>query len=89
MLQDEFFAEELANNPEFAHLARGRPRTVGGMPVGQNGRTSARVGELPSRGLGSISSSQQGGRTSASGEQQQQQQDFNIMDKLSGTLCFF
>jgi hypothetical protein len=33
MLQDELFSEELARNPDFAHLARGRPRTVGGIPV--------------------------------------------------------
>ncbi|GKY94222.1 hypothetical protein MPSEU_000388000 [Mayamaea pseudoterrestris] len=33
MLQDELFSEELARNPEFAHLARGRPRTVGGLPM--------------------------------------------------------
>lgn len=32
-LQDELFSQELANNPEFAHLARGRPRTVGGRPT--------------------------------------------------------
>ena len=33
MLQDELFSQELANNPEFAHLARGgRPRMVGGRP---------------------------------------------------------
>lgn len=33
MLQDELFSQELANNPEFAHLAQGRPRTVGGRPT--------------------------------------------------------
>jgi len=37
MLQDKLFAEEIANNPEFAHLARGNGRpgsrgTVGGFP---------------------------------------------------------
>lgn len=41
MLQDELFSQELANNPEFAHLARGRPRTVGGRPTNQ----AALVGE--------------------------------------------
>lgn len=35
MLQDELFSEELARNPDFAHLARGRPRTSGGMPTGR------------------------------------------------------
>lgn len=33
MLQDELFSEELSRNPEFSHLARGRPRTVGGIPI--------------------------------------------------------
>ena len=45
MLQDELFSQELANNPEFAHLARGRPRTVGGRPTNQ----AALVGEPPVR----------------------------------------
>lgn len=45
MLQDELFAQELRNNPEFAHLARGRPRTVGGRPVGMR----SHVGEMPRR----------------------------------------
>lgn len=35
MLQDELFTEELARNPDFAHLAR-RPRTSGGLPVGSD-----------------------------------------------------
>jgi hypothetical protein len=48
MLQDELFSQELANNPEFAHLARGRPRTVGGLPSNQRGSNN-RVGDLPSR----------------------------------------
>jgi hypothetical protein len=48
MLQDELFSQELANNPEFAHLARGRPRTVGGLPSNQRG-SSSRMGEPPSR----------------------------------------
>lgn len=46
MLQDELFSQELRNNPEFAHLARGRPRTVGGRPVGMR---SSNVGEMPRR----------------------------------------
>lgn len=32
MLQDELFSQELARNPEFAHLARGRPSASGGLP---------------------------------------------------------
>lgn len=43
MLQDELFSQELANNPEFAHLAnRGRPA----LGVG---RSRGHVGELPTR----------------------------------------
>jgi hypothetical protein len=30
MLQDELFSEELSRNPDFAHLARGRPRVSDG-----------------------------------------------------------
>eukprot|EP00541_Cyclophora_tenuis_P003888 CAMPEP_0116573280 /NCGR_PEP_ID=MMETSP0397-20121206/18694_1 /TAXON_ID=216820 /ORGANISM="Cyclophora tenuis, Strain ECT3854" /LENGTH=284 /DNA_ID=CAMNT_0004101803 /DNA_START=5 /DNA_END=860 /DNA_ORIENTATION=- len=52
MLQDELFSQELANNPEFAHLARGRPRTSGGLPV--SSRTSGRIGELPSRAASGV-----------------------------------
>mmetsp|Transcript_11648 Transcript_11648/g.19378 ORF Transcript_11648/g.19378 Transcript_11648/m.19378 type:complete len:293 (+) Transcript_11648:133-1011(+) len=37
MLQDELFSQELANNPEFAHLARGRQAARGG---GQSQRAS-------------------------------------------------
>lgn len=47
MLQDELFSEELARNPQFAHLARGgvgRPRTAGGMPVqGRNVNSNNRA----------------------------------------------
>jgi hypothetical protein len=51
MLQDELFSQELANNPEFAHLARGRTRMVGGRPT--SARSSRRhVGELPRRSAG-------------------------------------
>eukprot|EP00540_Astrosyne_radiata_P001697 CAMPEP_0116842350 /NCGR_PEP_ID=MMETSP0418-20121206/11462_1 /TAXON_ID=1158023 /ORGANISM="Astrosyne radiata, Strain 13vi08-1A" /LENGTH=289 /DNA_ID=CAMNT_0004472939 /DNA_START=51 /DNA_END=920 /DNA_ORIENTATION=- len=50
MLQDELFSQELANNPEFAHLAQGRPRTSGGVPIAPGARNqNRRVGELPSR----------------------------------------
>jgi hypothetical protein len=31
------FTDEVRNNPDLAHLARGRPRTVGGRPVGERG----------------------------------------------------
>jgi hypothetical protein len=50
MLQDELFTEELAQNPDFAHLARGRPNTSGGMPTrGGNPRSaSARGGQSES-----------------------------------------
>jgi hypothetical protein len=51
MLQDELFTEELAQNPDFAHLARGRPNTSGGMPSrGSNPRpASARQSESSRR----------------------------------------
>mmetsp|Transcript_35397 Transcript_35397/g.52663 ORF Transcript_35397/g.52663 Transcript_35397/m.52663 type:complete len:209 (-) Transcript_35397:452-1078(-) len=71
MLQDELFSQELANNPEFAHLAR--PRTVGGRPTNAPGR--GRVGELPSR-TGST-----GGRGTG---QPQGIQGAEIMAKVSG-----
>jgi hypothetical protein len=38
--QDQMFTDEVRNNPDLAHLARGRPRTVGGRPVG-GGRGAA------------------------------------------------
>ena len=31
--QDQMFSEEVRRNPDLAHLARGRPRTAGGVPV--------------------------------------------------------
>lgn len=51
MLQDELFTEELAQNPDFAHLARGRPNTSGGLPTrGGNPRpASARQSESSRR----------------------------------------
>jgi len=49
MLQDELFSQELARNPEFAHLARGRPRTVGGRPVSSRASRTSHVGEMPRR----------------------------------------
>lgn len=36
------FSEEMSRNPDLAHLARGRPRTAGGMPTAaQRGRVPA------------------------------------------------
>lgn len=51
MLQDELFRQEIANNPEFAHLAQGRPRTSGGLPTSSRvpPGNRGRIGELPSR----------------------------------------
>jgi hypothetical protein len=50
MLQDELFTEELAQNPDFAHLARGRPNTSGGQPSRSNPRpASARQSESTRR----------------------------------------
>lgn len=73
MLQDELFSQELANNPEFAHLARGRPRTVGGRPV--SSRASRRhVGEMPRRGA------------SAAGYPGNQAEGPHILDRISGTV---
>mmetsp|Transcript_20036 Transcript_20036/g.30449 ORF Transcript_20036/g.30449 Transcript_20036/m.30449 type:complete len:263 (-) Transcript_20036:1795-2583(-) len=45
MLQDELFTQELANNPEFAHLALS-PRTAGGRAV-RSQSTSAQKGGIP------------------------------------------
>jgi hypothetical protein len=53
MLQDELFTEELAQNPDFAHLARGRPNTSGGQPSRSNPRpASARQSEATRRAAG-------------------------------------
>jgi hypothetical protein len=53
MLQDELFTEELAQNPDFAHLARGRPNTSGGQPTRSNPRpASARQSESSRRAAG-------------------------------------
>jgi hypothetical protein len=48
MLQDELFTEELARNPDFAHLARGRPTTSGGIPT-RNRTANGRTVETPRR----------------------------------------
>lgn len=73
MLQDELFSQELANNPEFAHLARSRLRTVGGRPsnlqASSRSRTAAsgqHIGEMPRRGS------------------QPQGEGPNIIDRISG-----
>jgi hypothetical protein len=53
MLQDELFTEELAQNPDFAHLARGRPNTSGGQPSRSNPRpASARQSDSSRRAAG-------------------------------------
>lgn len=39
------FSEEVSRNPDLAHLARGRPRTAGGMPTG--GSAAAARGRVP------------------------------------------
>ena len=42
------FTEEVSRNPDLAHLARGRPRTAGGMPTGASGaRGRAPAGQPP------------------------------------------
>lgn len=73
MLQDELFSQELANNPEFAHLARGRPRTVGGRPVSSRS-SRGRVGEMPRRGSAA----------QYPAGQSHQHEGPNLMDKISG-----
>jgi hypothetical protein len=70
MLQDELFSQELANNPEFAHLARGgRPRMVGGRPS-----RSKNVGEMPRASAAGYP----GG-----GHRRDHHEGPNILDKLS------
>jgi hypothetical protein len=41
--QDQMFSEEVRRNPELAHLAQGRPRTAGGVPVGAGASQRGRV----------------------------------------------
>lgn len=50
MLQDKLFSEELRNNPEFAHLARGSLRGAGGGPVVSGAAASNR--DYPGMGRG-------------------------------------
>jgi hypothetical protein len=48
MLQDELFSQELARNPEFAHLARGRPGAAPALRAGEARRSfTARGGNPP------------------------------------------
>lgn len=69
MLQDELFTQELANNPEFAHLARaGGRRILGGMAQNRaSGRPSPSA--FPGAGRGAAGSQTQDGP--------------NIVEKLS------
>jgi hypothetical protein len=60
MLQDELFSQELANNPEFAHLARSRNNGAGRGGAAQH--RSGRMGELPSRGGGAAAGPQFDGK---------------------------
>ena len=41
------FTEEVSRNPDLAHLARGRPRTAGGMPTGASARGRVPAGGQP------------------------------------------
>lgn len=41
------FTEEVSRNPELAHLARGRPRTSGGMPTGGRAARSTQQQQQP------------------------------------------
>lgn len=47
MLQDELFSEELARNPDFAHLARGARSGRSGAPPGQRRTTASNQGGPP------------------------------------------
>ena len=76
MLQDEFFSQELARNPEFAHLA-GSGGGGGRVPPGNRRHPTASSASL---GSGRLMTRQQ------QYNRQQQPQGPNIMDKLSGTL---
>ena len=71
MLQDEFFSQELARNPEFAHLAGGR------VPH-RTGRSGATFPPGQRRSTTTSQSRQQ---------QQALPQGPNIIDKLSGRHC--
>jgi hypothetical protein len=79
MLQDELFAQELRNNPEFAHLAggRSRPHMVGGRPSSARSSSGRHVGELPRAFSGRTGFPGGGQRTSGGG-------GHDIMDKISG-----
>jgi hypothetical protein len=70
MLQDELFAEELRQNPDFAHLARGN-RTAGG-PASRSG---ARAPPGQRRAVGLPAAQSQPGNPF---------EGVNVMEKLSG-----
>ena len=75
MLQDELFSQELANNPEFAHLARGgRPRMVGGLPSRIPSNRTNHIGEIPSGGS----------RRSTAGFPGNEGPNINIMETIAG-----
>ena len=78
MLQDELFAQELRNNPEFAHLARGRsrPHMVGGRPSSARS-SSGHVGGLPRASSGRTGFPGGGQRTSGGA-------GHDILDRISG-----
>jgi hypothetical protein len=69
MLQDELFSQELRNNPEFAHLARGRSRRS----TNERSSSGRRVGESP---RASDARFPGGGQRGGGGH--------DIIDKLSG-----
>lgn len=75
MLQDELFSEELARNPDFAHLAGRRPANNGQhrQPTA-GGATAHRSGMWPT------------GFPAANGSGQQMPPMPNIMEKLSGKV---
>lgn len=45
--QDQMFSEEVRRNPDLAHLARGRPRTAGGVPVRSTRATAGGSAQPP------------------------------------------
>ena len=73
MLQDELFSEELARNPDFAHLARGGR---GGRSGGGSRRTTASNARIPGSSGGGA-----GAPNPFEGA--------NVMQKISGKFCSF
>ena len=76
MLQDELFSEELARNPQFAHLATGR--SSGGR--GGNRSSGSRSGGRPSAS---------GARIPAAPNGPNPFDGAKVMQKISGTFGFF